>query len=89
MPNKKHKVAPEVKKQILERVKLGDKPVSEIAQEHGVAANTIYGWLSKGVTAAPSWVEYNRLKRENQALLELVGALTWKLNASEKKGIRG
>ncbi len=54
MPNKQHKIAPEVKKQILERVKQGDKPVTEMAQEHGVGTNTIYSWLSKGATAQPS-----------------------------------
>lgn len=89
MPNKKHKIAPEVKKEILERVKQGDKPVTEIAQEHGVATNTIYGWLSRGATAQPSWLEYNKLKKENQALKELIGELTWQMNASEKKGVRG
>jgi len=89
MSNKKHKVAPEVKQQILDRVKAGNAPVADIATEHGVSAKTIYGWLAKGATAQPSWPEYNKLKKENQALKELIGELTWQMNASEKKAIRG
>ena len=39
---KKFKIAPEVKSQILERVKQGEKPIAEIAQEHGISTTTIY-----------------------------------------------
>lgn len=86
---KKFKIAPEVKSQILERVKQGEKSIQEIAQEHGVSPHTIYGWLSKGATAPPTWVELNRLKRENQTLMALIGELTMKLSVAEKKGARG
>jgi len=85
---KKFKIAPEIKSQILERVKQGDKPIAEIAQEHGVSPHTIYGWLSKGATAPPTWVEINKLKRENQALMALIGEFTMKLSKAEKKGAR-
>ena len=82
---KKFKIAPEVKQQILDRIKQGGL-VSEIATEHGISTKTVYNWLSKGATAPPSWTVYNRLKKEKQALLALIGELTLKVSAAEKKG---
>ena len=87
MPGKKHIVPQDVKEQILERVKLGDKPISEIAQEHCLNAKTIYNWLSKGAKAQPSWRELTKLKRENRVLHEIIGKLTVKLSLGEKKDI--
>ncbi len=86
---KKFKIAPEVKTQILERVKQGEKSIQEIAAEHGISTTTIYGWLSQGAAAPPTWVEINKLKRENQTLISLIGELTMKLSVAEKKGARG
>ena len=44
---KKQTIAKEVKDQILERIKNNGISVSQVAQKHGIAANTIYGWLSR------------------------------------------
>lgn len=77
-------ISADLKRQILERVKEG-VPISQIAQEHGISNRTIYGWLSKGAVAAPTWIEYNRLKRENKALKELVGVLTYEKSMAQKK----
>jgi len=85
MPRGKPLVSADVKQQILERVKKGDVPITDIASEHGVSPNTIYGWLSRGATSAPSWVEVNRLKRENKELKELIGEVTYRMSASQKK----
>lgn len=85
MPSKKHIVPSDVKQQILERVKASDKPITEIAQEHGLNAKTIYNWLSKGATAQPSWRELTKLRRENRVLNEIIGQLTVKLSLGEKK----
>lgn len=78
-------VSADVKRQILDRVKEGGKSISEIAQEHGVNNRTIYGWLSKGATSAPTWIEVNKLKRENSALKELIGKLTYDMTMAQKK----
>lgn len=80
-----HIVSADVKRQIMDRVKEGGKSISEIAQEHGISNRTIYGWLSKGATAAPSWIEVNKLKRENSALKELIGKLTYDMTVAQKK----
>ena len=82
---KVHTVSADVKRQILDRVKEGGKSISEIAEEHGVSNRTIYGRLSKGATATPTWIEVNKLKRENSALKELIGNLTYNMTVAQKK----
>lgn len=86
MTNKKsHRVPQELKQQILERIKIGDKPISQIAEEHGVSSNTVYTWLSKNTEGSPSQMEYMRLQKENRQLFELVGKLTVQLSVAQKK----
>ena len=78
-------ISADVKRQILDRIKEGGVSISQIAQEHGISNRTIYGWLSKGATSAPSWLELNRLKRENAALKELLGRVMLETELSKKK----
>jgi len=78
-------VSAEIKKQILERLRNDGIPVAQLAEEHGLSGRTIYGWLSKGATAQPTWLELNKLKRENQALKELIGVLTYEKTMAQKK----
>lgn len=82
---KHHRIAPELREQILKRIKEEGVPVSQAAKDHGIHETTIYGWLGTGATGAPSWTEYAKLKRENKVLLELVGEITLKLSGSQKK----
>lgn len=85
MARKARKIAPEVKQEILRRIKEEGVPVSQAAKEHGISDATIYSWLGKGVRGAPSLAELVKLKRENRELLELVGELTVKLSHTQKK----
>lgn len=78
-------ISADVKRQILDRIKEGGASISQIAQEHGISNRTIYGWLSKGASSAPSWLELNRLKRENAALKELLGRVMLETELSKKK----
>jgi transposase-like protein len=87
MPKGKYKVSPEVKQQILKRIKEEGVSVTQAAEEHGLSTQTIYGWIAKGVTAPPSVIEVSRLKREVQTLHEIIGRLTVKLSLAEKKDI--
>jgi len=83
--NKKFRISPEVKDQILKRIKDGGISVIQAAEEHGVSTHTIYRWLTKGASSNPSWSEIAKLKKENKALLELVGEITVKLSQAQKK----
>ncbi len=82
---KKYRIAPEVREQVLKRIKEEGISVSVAAKDAGITTSTIYGWLGQGAEGAPSWSEYVKLKRENKMLLELVGEITLKLSESQKK----
>ncbi len=82
---KMHRIAPEVKEQILKRIKDEGVSVSQTAKEHGVSEATVYGWLGRGVKSAPSLGELARLKRQNEELLALVGELTLGMSRAQKK----
>lgn len=85
MPKGKPAVSKEIKDQILKRIKDDGVPVSQAASEHGLSIKTIYHWLGTGVTAPPSILEVARLRRENQALKQLIGQIMLDLDAEKKK----
>lgn len=85
MAKSSHHVPADVKQQILDRIKEGGVSIAQIAEEHGISNRTIYGWLSKGATATPSWLELNRIKKENAALKELLGRIMLETELSKKK----
>lgn len=82
---KKHRTAPEVKEQIINRIKNEGVTVTQAAQEHGVSENTIYGWIAKKTSGQPTLSEIIKVKRENAQLLQLVGEITLKLSETQKK----
>jgi transposase-like protein len=85
MNNKTHKIPADVKADILRRVKEEGVSVSQAAQEHGLSVRTIYGWLGTGAAGTPSWSEFSRLQKQNRELFEVVGELTVRLSAAQKK----
>ena len=85
MSKKLHRVAPEVKTDILRRIKEDGVPVAKVAEEHGVSTVTIYTWLGTSAKAAPTWAEFAKLKRESDEYLRLIGDLTVKLSTAQKK----
>jgi len=89
MPKTIHVIRPDVKAQILKRLKEEGIPVAKLAEEHGISPRTIYGWLSKGaVSNQPSLLAFAKLKKENQQLKELVGLLSLEIQTAKKKTIR-
>lgn len=81
---KKQRIAPDVKEQIINRIKNDGITVTQAAQEHGVAEGTIYGWIAKKVDGV-SQSDVIRLKRENDQLKMLLGEITLKLSETQKK----
>lgn len=89
MPKTRHVIRPDVKTQILKRLKEEGVPVARLTEEHGVSTKTIYGWLSRGLaTNRPSMLAYAKIKKENQQLKELVGLLSLELQTEKKMTIR-
>lgn len=82
---KQYRVAPEVKVQIINRIKNDGISVAQAAKDHGVSEASIYTWLGKKTDGAPSVLEVARLKKENVQLLQLVGEMTLKLSETQKK----
>lgn len=86
MSNKRgHRIANEVKADIIRRVKDEGVSVSQAAKDHGIHETTIYGWLGTGAAGTPSWGELSRLEKQNRELFEVVGELTVKLSQAQKK----
>ncbi len=77
-------IAIEVKNEILEKIKSGEKVVV-VAQKYGVSEKTIYGWLRKKAMGTVSLLEYNRLRSENQQLKQIIGVLTLEIEKTKKK----
>lgn len=82
---KKYRIAPEVREQIINRIKNEGVTVAQAAKDHGVSEQTVYNWIGAKVGGGPSIMEIAKLRRENDELLKLVGILTLKLNESQKK----
>lgn len=82
---KGYRVAPDVKEQILGRIRKGEVSIAQAAAEHGITDRSIYKWLGAKADGTPSTLEYLKLKRENDELLRLVGLITLKLSEAQKK----
>lgn len=82
---KRQKIAPELKEQIINRIKNEGVTVIEAAKDHGIAEGTIYAWLARKVAGQPTLAENIKLKKENAQLYQLVGEITLKLSESQKK----
>jgi transposase-like protein len=82
---KRHKIALELKEQIIHRIKNEGISVAQAAKDHGVSDVTIYGWIAKKVDGQPTISENIRLKKQVDQLLTLVGEMTLKLSESQKK----
>lgn len=81
----KKRIAPEIKEQIINRIKNDGVSVIQAAKEHGISENTIYSWIAKKVDGNPSLSEIIKLKKENAQLYQLVGEITLKLSETQKK----
>lgn len=73
-----------VKDEVLCKIQSGRKVV-EVAREHGIKENTVRNWLERDTVSGSSEIlETSRLRRENEALLRLVGQLTYESEMQKK-----
>lgn len=80
-----HRIAADVKADIIRRIKEEGIPVSQAAKDHGLHESTIYNWLGAGIKGTPSWADMAKLQKQSKELLELVGELTLRLSSAQKK----
>lgn len=77
-------VSKEVKEEIISKVKAGE-PVATLAKQYGISDKAIYNWIGSRTTKKVSWLDYAKLKRENQQLKEIIGVLSLEVEKSKKK----
>lgn len=77
-------VSQEVKEEILSKIKSGEA-VSTLAKQYGISDKTIYNWLGGKTTKKVTWLDYAKLKRENQQLKEIIGVLSLEVEKSKKR----
>ena len=74
----------ELKEEVLKKVRGGQK-VSEVSRAHGINEMTVRNWLERDTESGASQIlEMSRLRRENEALLRLVGHLTYESDIQKK-----
>ncbi len=76
---------PEIREQILNRIKNDHIPVSQVAREFGLSDNTIYGWIGTKAGGSPGLLEVVTLKKKIESLYVLIGQLTAQLSDEKKK----
>lgn len=74
----------ELKEEVIERIKNEGKTVSQIALEYGLNTKTLYRWLHTDTFKDTNILEINKLRREKQELLEIIGQVTVELNRGKK-----
>jgi transposase len=80
------RIAKEIKDEIINKLKHNGLSVAEAAKQYGISDKTIYNWLGTKARGSVSLLEHNKLKKENEQLKQLVGDITLKLSAQEKRG---
>ena len=85
MPKGYPAVSAEVKDQILNRIKEKGEKASDLAKEFGIKPRNIYSWLSQGATEPNTVLELAKIKRDQQALLAIIGQLFAGQKLVEKK----
>jgi transposase-like protein len=82
---------PEFVDMILEQVKTSSKSVAEVARENGLNENLLYAWIKKHSSNPTNQnallLENQRLKKEKQQLIDLIGRLTVNLDQLKKKDV--
>lgn len=75
-------IDPEIKAEILTKIRDEGMSVSLAASTYNVSGKTIYTWLRSGVVDGNKnlILELNRLRKENEQLYRLLGRATAELN---------
>jgi transposase len=80
------RIAVEIKNEIISKLKHDGLSVMDAAKQYGISDKTIYNWLGTKAKGSVSLIEFNKIKKENDQLKQLIGDITLKLSAQEKRG---
>ncbi len=73
------------KKEIVRRVQENGERVTDLAKEFAVVPKTIYNLLGLQANKAGALIELAKVKRENAALLTIIGSLVAESKLGKKK----
>jgi transposase-like protein len=79
------RIHPDIKRQIIERIRNGQVDAKTAAAEHGLKPQAIYAWMAHLASSGGSQSELTKLRRESQLYLEIIGRLTVDLTVEKKK----
>lgn len=82
MPTGYPRLTPEQREGIVQRIREKGERVAALAKEYGVKPGTIYNLVSRVATGPNTTLEVARLKRENKALISIIGRMV----ADQKTG---
>ena len=75
----------ELKDEVLAEIAKGERSAMSIAESYGLIPKTVYNWMAAQTKQTGiSLAQYNRLKRENAELLQIIGELTHNIKKKEK-----
>lgn len=71
------RISLEIRDRVIKKIKDEGFTVPQASREFGLSPNTIYGWVSpnRNSKADPGIMELSRLRRENNELKQIIGAL--------------
>lgn len=75
MPKGFPSLTKEQKQEIINRIKEKGERVADLAKEYGVVPKTIYNLLGRSAQNTGALLELAKVKRENEALLKIIGQL--------------
>ena len=82
------RISAEIKEEALKKVREG-KSAKAVAAEYGFHVKNIYNWVQRSAGGSDKdLLEISRLKRENEALMKLVGRITYEQELAKKNWIR-
>lgn len=76
----------DIKEAVLKDIKDNGMIAAEAARKHQIHPRLVYSWLASSSSKSSGGLQYevNKLKRQNQELLALVGQLTLELKSFKK-----
>lgn len=69
------KIDPAIKDRIINKIKNDGLTVREASKEFGISTNAIYNWIGAKGRSDPGALEMSKLRRENEALKQIIGQL--------------
>ena len=69
------RIDPAVKDRIIDKIKNDGLTVREAANEFGISVKAIYNWIGAKGRTEPCALEMSKLRRENEALKQIIGQL--------------